>query len=111
METWKAIIIGSLIIALAIIFSKTSDNHIKVTTVADEYGEGVVYYHDTKTKKTCYEPLDYLTGDVLDDLLNRKLLVMKMCENPDYNPFERYTTDSYKEQFYKQKKLREENKQ
>ena len=90
METWKAIIIGSLIIALAIIFSKTSDNHIKVTTVANEYGEGVVYYHDTETKKTCYEPLDYFIGDDLNDLSKEKLLVMKICENSDYNPFFQY---------------------
>jgi len=85
METWKAIIIGSLIIALAIIFSKTSDNHIEVTTVANKNGIGVVYYHNKITNKTCYEPLDYSTGGTLNSL--NEFLVIKMCENSDYNPF------------------------
>ncbi len=71
METWKAIIIGSLIIALIIIFSKPSDNHIKVNL-----HKGVVFYHDTKTKKTCYEPL---TAGVKDDLFSFALLI-KPCE-------------------------------
>ena len=86
METWKAIIIGSLIIALAIIFSKTSDNHIEVTALVDELGGGLVYYHNTKTKKTCYEPLDYGIADILHTDYEKEYLIPKICENSDYNP-------------------------
>ena len=71
METWKAIIIGSLIIALIIIFSKPSDNHIKVNLDG-----AVVWYHDTKTKKTCWEPL---SAEAKEDMLRYPLLV-KPCE-------------------------------